>query len=93
MNTCEPATCTPGSKVSYVLFAPTPEPSLKRYQATRSVVAEALKKRAAPGASIAFDPPQQTRDKIFTIFSTRRVETYADGGRLFVLNQQSTART
>jgi hypothetical protein len=88
MNICESATCTPGSKVSYVFFAPTPEPSFEQYQATRAMIADELKRRAAPGTTITFDPPQQTKDKIFTIFKTRRVEAFADGSKLFVLNQQ-----
>jgi hypothetical protein len=53
------------------------------------MVAEAMTKvRAADGVAIAFDPPQQARDKLFAIFKARRVESYPDGRKLFVVSQQ-----
>jgi hypothetical protein len=89
MNICEAAACTPGSQVSYILFAPSPPPSLERYKAQRKAISEALRKsRAAAGATVAFSTPKQSKDKLFTIFMVRRVETYPDGRRVVFLSQQ-----
>jgi hypothetical protein len=56
------------------------------------MIAEVLKRRAPPGVTLTFDPPEQSKDKLFTIFKARRVEAFADGSKLFVLNQRFTAR-
>src|SRR5262245_10902635 len=68
MNTCEAATCTPGSKVSYLFAPPNPAPSFEKYRAERATIAKELKKRATPGTTITFAPVEQTKDKAFTIF-------------------------
>ena len=88
MNICESAICTPGSKVSYIIFAPDPDPSFEQYKAERTKLAEALKSRAPTGTTSTFDPPEQTKDRIFTIFKARRVDTFADGSKSFVLSQR-----
>lgn len=36
MNVCEAATCTPGSKVSYLFIAASPQPSFEQYRAERT---------------------------------------------------------
>jgi hypothetical protein len=89
MNICEAAMCTPGSRVSYILLSPGPAPSFEQFKAQRKVVAEALRKaRAAQGVTIDFGSPQRSKDKLFTVFKVRRVETYPDGRKLFFWNQQ-----
>jgi hypothetical protein len=86
MNVCEASVCTPGSKVSYLFLPPDPEPSLEKYRAERARVAEALRKRAAPGTALIFAPIERTKDKAFTIFKANREESYPDGRRIYVLN-------
>ena len=88
MNVCEAATCTLGSKVSYLFMAPSPQPTFEQYQAERTTIAEALRRRSAAGSTITFDPPQQTKDKLFTIFKARRVDAFPDGSKLFVWSQR-----
>jgi hypothetical protein len=88
MNVCESATCTLGSKVSYLFMAPSPRPTFEQYQAERTKIADALRLRVAPGATITFDPPQQTKDKVFTIFKARRVDAFPNGSKLFVWSQR-----
>jgi hypothetical protein len=86
MNTCEDATCTPGSKVSYLFLPPNPSPSFEQYRAERAMIAEALKKRAAPGTTITFAPIEQTKDKVLTTFKANREEAYPDGRKMYFLN-------
>ena len=88
MNVCESASCTPDAKVSYMLFAPNPAPSFEKYQAERKMIAKALQERATRGTTFAFDPPQQSKDNMFTIFTSRRVETYPDGRMRVFLSQR-----
>jgi hypothetical protein len=86
MNVCEAAMCTPGSKVSYLFLPPDPAPSFEKYQADRATIAEALRKRAAPGTALVFTPIERTKDKAFTIFKANREESYPDGRRMYFLN-------
>src|SRR5262245_58195132 len=72
MNICEAATCTPESKVSYLFLPHNPSPSFERFRAERAMIAEALRKRAAPGTTITFAPVELTKDKVFTIFKANR---------------------
>jgi hypothetical protein len=88
MNICEAEACTPGSKVSYVFYAPNPEPSFDQYLAERARIADALKRSAAPGTTLTFDPPEQTKDPLFTFFKARRVDTFPNGSKQYVLSER-----
>jgi hypothetical protein len=88
MNVCEAASCTPGSKVSYLFIAANPQASFEQYRAERAKIDEGLRSRVAPGTTVTFDPPQESRDKLFTIFKIRRVDAFANGGKSFVWSQR-----
>ena len=88
MNVCEAVKCVSGSRVSYLLAPGNSNPSFERYKEERAKLAEALRSRAPAGSTISFDPPEQTKDRIFTVFKSRRVDTLADGNKSFVLSQR-----
>lgn len=88
MNVCEAASCTPGSKVSYLFTGLTPNPSFAQYRAERTRIEEALRRRVVPGTAVKFDPPQESRDKLFTIFKAHRVDSYPNGVKSFVWSQR-----
>lgn len=60
------------SMVSYVFYPPSPVPTFQAYKNQRSRLEQELRAHMAPGVTIKFRPPSQKKDKLFSIFESRR---------------------
>jgi hypothetical protein len=70
---CSRASCGgEASLVSYVFYPPKPALTFQDYKNQRRRLEQQLKAQAAPGVSIKFKPPKETKEKPFSIFESRR---------------------
>ncbi len=83
MNVCQQTSCVPGSRVSYTLYAPEPNPSFEQYKLSQDRVATQLRARAPQGTKFVFGTPEQTRDDVFTTFTNTREIHNPNGTKMF----------
>ena len=70
---CNRQSCGGGdSMVSYVFYPPNPAPTFQAYKSQRIRLEQELRARMAPGVTIKFKPPTQKKDKLFSVFESRR---------------------
>lgn len=84
MNVCEADACTPGSKVSYILYPPSPGYNFERFKSERAKAAEMMKTRM-PGVAFEYGEPVEVKEANFTIMKLQRRETYPNGHTQTVL--------
>lgn len=72
-HTCNRPSCGGrGSLVTYVFYPPSPPLTFPAYKTQRIRLEKELRARMAPGVKVKFKPPTQTKDKLFSIFESRR---------------------
>jgi hypothetical protein len=79
MHVCASSLCEPGSKISYIVMPPRKDYSFERYKEEREKIAQALKKVAPAGTRIDFAEPEESANKLFRIFKTKREQFTSDG--------------
>lgn len=84
MNICRDAGCVPGSKVSYTLYAPDPNPDYEEFKLMQNMVAEHMQKRAPKGTVVKITEQKRAKDKLGTTFTNLRRITSAKGQKVFV---------
>lgn len=83
MNLCRADSCGPGSKVSYVLYAPVENPDFDSFKRSQDRTVAALQARAREGTTITLEAPEQSRDELMTVFSIFR-EMRPESGKVLV---------
>lgn len=79
MNVCEGENCVPGSKVSYTLHAPEPEPDFEWFKSFQSSLEATMKAKLPKGTVVKFDEPKQESTDRFTLFTNTRMQKDPDG--------------
>ena len=72
VHICNRPGCGGGSTVSYVFYPPRPVPTFQAYKSQRNRLEQELRTRMAPGVTLKFRPPTQKKDKLFSVFESRR---------------------
>ena len=87
MNICDTDICGLGSKVSYVFYPAQPGLTFEAWKAQRKVIEKELKAHLPARAVFKVRPPTQSKDKVFSIFESKRTVTMPDGQTQVTISQ------
>ena len=85
---CSQPSCGPGSKVSYTLLPPKERVSFSQYKEERKIVEKELRKHMPKGVTMRFKPPTQQKDKMFTVYESRRTAIDAEGNKTTFISRR-----
>ncbi len=82
MYLCQVQKCLSGSKVSYILFAPTDKPNFEEFKFVQKTVVSRLQSRAPQGVVITSEEPERTQDQLFEVFTNTREKLFPNGSKM-----------
>lgn len=92
MNTCEAKACTPGSKVSYRIYASNPQHSFDAFREGREKLEATMRQRLPAAIILRFDPPTTETVGDVTIYESRRHQSEGVGRDFLVVSRTLFAR-
>ena len=79
------------SVVSYVFYPPSPVPTFQAYKSQRIRLEQELRARM-PGVTVKFKPPTQKKDKLFSVFESRRTISAPGKSALVTISRTIVAK-